>query len=266
VPKLLSEHGLKKSQLTVPKAALETVVREYTREAGVRWLQREIGTMCRKAARSIAEGRQDKVTVEPKVLEKMLGKPRFRYGLKGKSDEVGAATGLVYSEYGGDIITIEANLSQPFGEQPQIRLTGSLGDVMKESAMAAMTYIRANQRRINVEKEFRYDVHIHVPEGAVPKDGPSAGVTMLTAVVSAFTGRAVRRDYAMTGEITLRGRVLPVGGVREKVLAAHRAGIKHVILPAENMRDLDELPEGPKADLTFHPVKTADDVLKLALM
>ena len=266
VPKQLTEHGLKRSQVSLPKASLETIVREYTREAGVRWLQREIGTVCRKAARVIAEGREGKVNVDGKRLEKMLGKPRFRYGLKGKSDEVGAATGLVYSEYGGDIVTIEANLSQPFGEQPQIRLTGSLGEVMKESAMAAMTYIRANQRRINLEKEFKYDVHIHVPEGAVPKDGPSAGVTMLTAVVSAFTGKAVRRDVAMTGEITLRGKVLPVGGIREKVLAAHRAGIRHVIIPAENMRDLDDLPDGPKADLTFHPVKTAEDVLKLALV
>ncbi len=266
VPKQLQEHGLRKSQLTLPRSAIETVVREYTREAGVRWLQREIGTVCRKAARIIAEGRESKVSVDGKRLEKMLGKPRFRYGLKGKSDEVGTATGLVYSEYGGDIVTIEANLSAPYGEQPQVKLTGSLGDVMKESAMAAMTYIRANQRRLSPEKEFRYDVHIHVPEGAVPKDGPSAGVTMLTAVVSAYTGRAVRRDFAMTGEITLRGKVLPVGGVREKVLDAHRAGIKHVILPAENMRDLDDLPDGPKSELQFHPVKSGEEVLKLALV
>jgi ATP-dependent Lon protease len=266
VPKQLQEHGLKRNQITLPKSSIEKIIREYTREAGVRWLQREIGTVCRKVARRIAEGREKKVNVDRKVLEKMLGRPRFRYGLKGKADDVGAATGLVYSEYGGDIVTIESNLSQPFGEQPQIRLTGSLGDVMKESAMAAMTYIRANQRKINPKQEFRYDVHIHVPEGAVPKDGPSAGVTMLTAVVSAYTGRPVRRDFAMTGEITLRGKVLPVGGVREKVLAAHRAGIRHVILPIENARDLDDLPEGPRKDLEFHLVKSADEVLKLALV
>ncbi|MCH7944660.1 MAG: AAA family ATPase, partial [Armatimonadetes bacterium] len=265
VPKKLEEHGLKKSQLSIPKATIEMMVREYTREAGVRWLQREIATVCRKTARIIAEGKQEKVKVDRELAHKMLGKPRFRYGMKGKSDEVGAATGLVYSEYGGDIITIEANLSEPFGEQPEVRLTGSLGDVMKESALAAMTYVRANQNRINPERKFRYDLHIHVPEGAVPKDGPSAGVTMLTALVSAYTGKAVRRDVAMTGEMTLRGKVLPVGGIREKVLAAHRAGIKHVILPEENMRDLDELPEGPRSDLEFHPVKTAEDVLKLAL-
>ena len=265
VPKKLEEHGLKKSQLSIPKATIEMMVREYTREAGVRWLQREIATVCRKVARIIAEGNEEKVKVDRELAHKMLGKPRFRYGMKGKSDEVGAATGLVYSEYGGDIITIEANLSEPFGEQPQVRLTGSLGDVMKESALAAMTYVRANQNRINPERKFRYDLHIHVPEGAVPKDGPSAGVTMLTALVSAYTGRAVRRDFAMTGEVTLRGKVLPVGGIREKVLAAHRAGIKHVILPEENMRDLDELPEGPRSDLEFHPVKTAEDVLGLAL-
>lgn len=266
LPKQIVENGLKKTQLSLSKSSLETIVREYTREAGVRWLQREIGTVCRKTARQIAEGKKYKVGVDAKVIEKMLGKPRFRYGMKGKANEVGTATGLVYSEFGGDIVTIEANLSHPYGEQPQIRLTGSLGDVMKESAMAAMTYIRANQKRLCPSKEFRFDVHIHVPEGAVPKDGPSAGVTMLTAVVSAYTGRAIRRDFAMTGEITLRGKVLPVGGVREKVLAAHRAGIKHIILPDENMRDLDELPEGPRSELTFHSVKTADDVLKLALI
>lgn len=265
VPKQIVENGLKKSQITVPKESLETIVREYTREAGVRWLQREIGTVCRKAARQIAEGRASTIKVDKTALTKMLGKPSFRYGTKGKANEIGLATGLVYSEFGGDIITIEANLSQPFGEQPQMKLTGSLGEVMKESAMAALTYIRANQRKLSPDREFRYDVHIHVPEGAVPKDGPSAGVTMLTAVVSAYTGKAVRRNIAMTGEITLRGKVLPVGGVREKVLAAHRAGIRDVILPEENMRDLDELPEGPKKDLTFHAVKTADEVLKLAL-
>ena len=265
VGKQLSEHGLKRSQLSISKKTLETVIRQYTREAGVRSLQREIGTICRKVARMIAEGDAQRVKVDPKQLDKMLGKPLFRYGMKGRKDEIGAATGLVYSEYGGDIVTIEVNLSQPYGEQPQVRLTGSLGDVMKESALAALTYIRANQKSLHKDKEFRFDTHIHVPEGAVPKDGPSAGVTMLTAVVSAYTKRPVRCDLAMTGEITLRGNVLPVGGIREKVLAAHRAGIKHVVLPLDNMRDLDELPEGPRADLEFHPVKTAKDVLELAL-
>lgn len=264
VPKKLKEHGLGKSQLKVSKSTLEALVREYTREAGVRWLEREIATLCRKAARKIAEHDADCVNLDREVLVDMLGKPRFRYGIKGRKDEVGAATGLVYSEFGGDIVTIEVSLSAPFGDQPEVRLTGSLGDVMKESALAAMTYLRANQAKFG-KGEFRYDLHVHVPEGAVPKDGPSAGVTILTALVSAFSGRPVRREVAMTGEVTLRGRVLPVGGVREKVLAAHRAGIKHVVLPEENMRDLDDLPETVKRDVTFHPVSDAADALKVAL-
>ena len=265
IPKKLKEHGLAKGQLGLPKSALETLVREYTREAGVRALEREVATVCRKVARRIAEGDAVAVTVDREELSDMLGKPRFRYGIKGRKDEIGAATGLVYSEYGGDIITIEVSLSPPFGDQPQVRLTGSLGDVMKESALAAMTYLRANQSKYG-KGEFRYDLHVHVPEGAVPKDGPSAGVTILTALVSAFSGRAVRRDVAMTGEVTLRGKVLPVGGVREKVLSAHRAGIKHVVLPEENLRDVDDLPDVVKKDITFHPVTDAAEVLKIALI
>ncbi|MBS1715622.1 MAG: endopeptidase La [Armatimonadetes bacterium] len=265
LPKKMHEHGLDKGRLKVPRTTVEALVREYTREAGVRSLEREIATVCRKAARRIADGTDRSVDVDKDVLSAMLGKPKFRYGVKGRKDEVGAATGLVYSEYGGDIVTIEVSLSPPFGEQPQVRLTGSLGDVMKESALAAMTYLRANQGKYGTG-EFRYDLHVHVPEGAVPKDGPSAGVTILTALVSAFSGRPVRRDVAMTGEVTLRGKVLPVGGVREKVLAAHRAGIKHVVLPDENLRDLDDLPETVKKDVAFHPVAEAAEALRLALV
>ena len=265
VQKKLKEHGLSKNQAKIPKSTLESLVREYTREAGVRALEREIATVCRKVARRIAEDDVSTIEVDQTELSRMLGKPKFRYGIKGRKDEVGAATGLVYSEYGGDIVTIEVSLSTPYGEQPQVQLTGSLGDVMKESALAAMTYLRANQGKYG-KGEFRYDLHVHVPEGAVPKDGPSAGVTILTALVSAYSGRPVRRDVAMTGEVTLRGRVLPVGGVREKVLAAHRAGIKHVILPEENLRDLDDLPESVKKDITFHPVAEATEVLKIALV
>ncbi|MCW5936853.1 MAG: endopeptidase La [Fimbriimonadaceae bacterium] len=265
VPKKLVEHGLTKAQFKVPKATLEVLVREYTREAGVRGLEREIATICRKAARQIAEGETDCVHATPDQLGRLLGKPRYRYGVRGKRDEIGVATGLVYSEYGGDIVTIEVSLSTPFGDQPQVRLTGSLGDVMKESAYTAMTYLRANQERFSPDKEFRCDLHVHVPEGAVPKDGPSAGVTILTALVSAFTGKPVRRDVAMTGEVTLRGRVLPVGGVREKILAAHRAGIKKVVLPEENLRDLDDLPESVRKDIEFHPVATAEEALAIAL-
>lgn len=264
LPKKTLEHGLTKAQIKVPKASLETLVREYTREAGVRSLEREIATVCRKAARQIAEHTMESVSVDAAAIVDLLGKPRYRYGTKGRKDEIGAATGLVYSEYGGDIVTIEVSLSPPFGEQPQVQLTGSLGDVMKESALAAMTYLRSNQAKYG-SGEFRYDLHVHVPEGAVPKDGPSAGVTILTALVSAYSGKPVRRDVAMTGEVTLRGKVLPVGGVREKALAAHRAGIKHVILPEDNLRDIDDLPEGVRRDVTFYPVSEVTQVLSLAL-
>jgi ATP-dependent Lon protease len=265
IPKKLKEHGLKKSQLKIPEKTLEKLVREYTRESGVRSLEREIATLCRKAARRIAEGEQKTVTVGKENIDEMLGKPHFRYGLRGEQDEVGAATGLVYTEYGGDIVTIEVNLMEPVSDEPKVKLTGRLGDVMQESAHAAHTYLRARQSDFKKNGKFRHDIHIHVPEGAVPKDGPSAGVTMLTAMVSAFSGQPVRRDVAMTGEITLRGKVLPVGGIREKVLAAHRAGIGNVILPEENMRDLDDLPPEIRKRLSFHPATTVADVLKVAL-
>ncbi len=266
LPKKTKEHGLDKGQIKVSKQILQSIVRGYTREAGVRSLEREIATVCRKAARQIAEGATESVTVTKDTLGEALGKTRFRHGVRGERNEVGAVTGLVYSEYGGDIVTIEVSLTEPYGEEPEVQLTGSLGEVMKESARAATTYVRANQKRFNKEKAFHMDLHVHVPEGAVPKDGPSAGVTILTALVSAYSGRPVRRDVAMTGEITLRGKVLPVGGVREKVLAAHRAGIKHVILPEENQVDIDDLPEVARKDLTFHFAATADDVLKVALV
>jgi ATP-dependent Lon protease len=265
VPKAVREHGLRAQQLKLEAPALTALVREYTREAGVRSLERSIATVCRKAARQIAEHGATSVGVDRAVLEEMLGRARFRHGRKAAHDEIGTATGLVYSETGGDVVTIEVSLTPPFGDQPTVRLTGSLGDVMKESALAAATYLRANQRRYGRDRDFRSDLHVHVPEGAVPKDGPSAGVTILTALVSAFSERPVRRDVAMTGEITLRGRVLPVGGVREKVLAAHRAGIREVVLPAENAPDLDDLPETVRKALTFHYVREADEALKIAL-
>lgn len=266
IPRKIAEHGIKPANLKVPKTALRTIVRTYTREAGVRSLEREIATLCRKTARQIAESLTDKVTVDDATLHEFLGRPRYRYGSKEKRGEIGAATGLVYSEYGGDILTIEAVLSEPFGDQPDFRLTGSLGDVMKESALAAMSYVRANKKKFDANRDFRFDIHLHVPEGAVPKDGPSAGVTLITALVSAFTERPVRADLAMTGEITLRGKVLPVGGVREKVLAAHRAGIRTVILPRDNERNLDDLPANIREQLTVHLVDHVDEVLKIALV
>ncbi len=265
VPKKLVEHGLKKDQLTMSAFALKTIIREYTREAGVRSLEREIATLCRKAARFIAEGNTQQKTVNDKNLNEFLGRPRYRYGVKSPFGEVGIATGLVYSEYGGDIISIETNLTAPYGEQPTVRLTGSLGDVMKESAMAAMSFIRNNQAQFSSSEEFKYDIHIHVPAGAVPKDGPSAGVTLVTALASSFSNQPVRSDVAMTGEISLRGKVLPVGGIREKVLAAHRAGIRTIIIPFENDRDLDDLPKKVRDSLKIHLVNHVNEALKIAL-
>jgi ATP-dependent Lon protease len=264
IPKQLRENGLRADQLAFTEEALRHIIREYTREAGVRNLEREIATICRKVAREVAEGElaSEKVTLQN--VHKFLGPPKFRYGSAGKRDEVGAATGLVYTEQGGDIITVEAALLRGEGK---LILTGQLGDVMKESAQAALSYVRARARRLGVDDGFasRYDVHIHVPAGAVPKDGPSAGITMATALASALTGQPVRKDVAMTGEITLRGNVLPVGGVKEKVIAAHRAGIKTVILPKENEKDLHEIPANVRKKLRFVFVEHMDQVLEEAL-
>jgi len=265
VPRMRKEHGLADDQLRIPDRTLVEVCRHYTREAGVRALEREIATLCRKAARRIAEGKSKKVQVSPQKLDEWLGKPPFRYGARGERDEVGAATGMVFTEFGGDILTIEASLMPAFADLPEVRMTGSLGEVMRESALAAVTYVRTHEAELNPGEAFRYDVHVHVPQGAVPKDGPSAGVTIATALASAFTGRPVRRDVAMTGEITLRGKVLPVGGVRDKALAAHRAGIRHIVLPEENVRDLEELPESAHRDLRFHPVREIAEVFRIAL-
>lgn len=264
LPEKLREHGLNKTHLKVDPKSFETIVREYTRESGVRSLNREIATVCRKTARQIAEHNAKTITVTPDNLPEFLGRPKFRYGLKGKTNEIGIATGLVYSEYGGDIISIEVALSEPYAEQPTIRLTGSLGDVMKESAHAAMSYLRQHQAELS-DKDFRYDIHLHVPEGAVPKDGPSAGITILTALTSAYINRPIRSDITMTGEITLRGKVLPVGGIREKVLAAHRAGFRKIILPADNERDLDDIPETVQKQIEFTFVNDAQEVLNIAL-
>lgn len=265
VPKKLTEHGLQLRRVAIGEDSLKMLIRSYTREAGVRWLERELATLCRKAARQFAEGRKEPISLNPDLVLEMLGKPRFRYGQVADADEVGAATGMVFSEFGGDIITIEVSLMPPLGEQPTVKLTGSLGDVMKESAFAATTYVRSNQDSIGMRKPFHFDVHVHVPEGAVPKDGPSAGVAICTALVSAFTGTPVRRDVAMTGEITLRGKVLPVGGLRDKLIAAHRAGILSVVVPKDNERDLEDLPENVRAELQFHLVGRIEEVLAAAL-
>lgn len=265
VPRKLEEHGLTARHAKFPREVLRMVIRNYTREAGVRSLDREIATVCRKVARRVAEDHVKSVRITAAVIESMLGRARYRFGSPEERDELGTSTGLVYTEVGGELVTIEVSLMPPFGDQPELRMTGSLGDVMKESAQAAVTFVRAHAAQYGHGAEFRFDVHVHVPEGAVPKDGPSAGVTIAVALVSAFTGRPVRKDVAMTGEITLRGRVLAVGGIREKVLAAHRAGIRHVVLPDENLVDLDELPATVREGLRFHPVRTVDEALAVAL-
>ena len=264
IPKQLKANGLKPEQLKFTSEALRLVAREYTREAGVRNLEREIGTICRKVATEVARGNPMSERISRGNLHVYLGPPKFHFGVAEKEDEVGVATGLVYTEMGGDVVGVEATLMRGDGK---LVLTGQLGDVMKESAQAAFSYVRSRARRFGIDDEFyqKTDVHVHVPAGAVPKDGPSAGITMATALASAVTGRPVRRDVAMTGEITLRGRVLPIGGLKEKVLAAHRAGIRTVILPKENERDLQEIPGKVRKQMRLVLVAHMDEVLKEAL-
>jgi len=262
--KQLAEHGLKKSQLTVKADALEEVVRRYTREAGVRNLERVLGSLCRKAAKQIAMGEKKRVTVTKRNLDDFLGKPIYRYGQGELEDMIGAVTGLAYTAFGGDTLTIEVSLAPGKGK---LQLTGKLGDVMQESAQTAYSFVRANATSLGIEPNFyeTQDIHIHVPEGAVPKDGPSAGITLATALISALTKRPVRRDVGMTGEITLRGRVLPIGGLKEKSLAAHRAGLTTVLLPQDNTRDIDDISESVRAGMEFIPVATMEQVLEHAL-
>lgn len=266
VPKQIKENGLTKSLLVFHDSAVRKLIREYTREAGVRGLEREIASICRKVAREVAKGKSEKTTIRERDIREYLGHPRHRYGRAGEKDEIAVATGLVYTEFGGDIISIEVVLMR--GEKGNLTLTGQLGDVMQESGKAALTYVRSRAGLLGVDEDFyaKADLHIHVPEGAVPKDGPSAGVTIATAIASAITRRPIRKDIAMTGEITLRGRVLPVGGIKEKVLAAHRAGIHTVILPKENEKDLEDIPEDVRHEMKFHFVVHTDEVLKMALI
>ncbi|WP_100011971.1 endopeptidase La [Lentibacillus sediminis] len=264
LPKQLKENGLKKSNLQIRDEALLKLVRTYTREAGVRNLERQLATLCRKAAKLIIGEEKKRVIVTEKSLEELLGKPLYRYGMMEREDQVGAATGLAYTSAGGDTLSIEVS---HYPGKGKLTLTGKLGDVMQESAKAAFSYIRSRAEELNINPSFHeiYDIHIHVPEGATPKDGPSAGITMATALVSALTGRPVKKEVAMTGEITLRGRVLPIGGLKEKSLSAHRAGISTIIIPADNEKDIDDIPESVRAGLTFIKVNHLDQVLKHAL-
>lgn len=264
IPKQMKEHGLKPSRVEIDDEALHHIIREYTFEAGVRNLEREIATVMRKVARKVAEGRRTKTKVTAEKLADYLGPQKHYYGLAEEKDEPGVATGVAWTSAGGDLMTVEATLMEGRGN---LTLTGQLGDVMKESAQAALSYARSRAGQLGVESRFyeKYDIHLHLPAGSIPKDGPSAGITMATALISALTKRAARRDVAMTGEITLRGRVLPIGGVKEKVLAAHRAGIKTFILPKRNMKDLNDVPREVINELHFVPVERMDDVIAVAL-
>lgn len=265
LPKQIKEHGLSKSQLQVRDDAVQGVVRYYTREAGVRSLERQLASICRKTAKIIVSETKKRVVVTAKSLEDFLGKKRFRYGQAELEDQVGIATGLAYTTVGGDTLQIEVSLSKGKGK---LVLTGKLGDVMKESAQAAFSYVRSNAKELGIDENFheKFDIHIHVPEGAVPKDGPSAGITMTTALVSALTGVPIRREVGMTGEVTLRGRVLPIGGLKEKSLSAHRAGLTKIILPKDNEKDIDDIPESIREELSFVLVSHVDEVLKAALV
>ncbi|HEX5570550.1 MAG TPA: S16 family serine protease, partial [Ktedonobacterales bacterium] len=264
IPRQMSDAGLSETRIEIDDDAVRRIVREYTYEAGVRNLERELGAIMRRVARRVAEGRRHKAHVTAQRVPAYLGQQKHFPTEAEERDEVGVATGLAWTAAGGDLTTIEVMAVAGHGA---IMLTGRVGDVMKESAQAALTYIRARADTLGLAPDFyeRVDIHVHLPAASIPKDGPSAGVTMAIAMISALTGRETRRDVAMTGEITLRGRVLPVGGVKEKALAAHRAGVMTVILPRRNVKDLDELPEDVRAALTIIPVETMDEVLVNAL-
>jgi ATP-dependent Lon protease len=267
VPRQIRENGLRPDEIELERAALQTLVRDYTREAGVRTLEREIGRAARKVVTRIAEGTADKVIIDEKTLRELLGNPRYGYReeLAERTDLPGVATGLAWTAVGGEVLFVEA-ARMPGGKGFQY--TGQLGEVMQESARTALSYIRSKARDLGVDPEIfdKSDIHLHVPAGAVPKDGPSAGVTMAVALASLLTGRPVRSNVAMTGEITLRGQVLPVGGIKDKVLAAHRLGVDTVIIPKKNENDLEDLPDEVRDGLTFVLAEKVDDVLKAALV
>ncbi|MBI5822556.1 MAG: endopeptidase La [Chloroflexi bacterium] len=264
IPRQFEENGVEGLGLIFEPAALQRIIREYTYEAGVRGLEREISRICRKVARMKAEGKKFPASIAPEMIEKLLGPQQVFPSEAERTDEVGVATSLAWTESGGEIMPVEVAIIEGKGG---MQMTGQMGEVMQESGQAALTYIksRAAALKIDMEAFERLDIHIHMPEGGIPKDGPSAGITMATAIISALTGRPVHRHVGMTGEITLRGRVLPIGGVREKVLAAHRAGLKTVLLPEKNLKDLVELPKTAKSELKIIPVKHMDDVLSIAL-
>ena len=265
VPKQLKNHGLQRFQPSFSGDSLQQIIRDYTREAGVRSLEREIASVCRKLARkATTDGLKKGLKITPVLVNEFLGIPKFRETHYGRDNGVGSATGLAVTSVGGEILNIEVMIMEGSG---QLILTGQLGDVMQESAKAALTFARSRARLLNIARDFqkRFDIHIHVPEGAIPKDGPSAGITLASSLISALTGRPVVDNLAMTGEITLRGRVLSIGGVKEKVLAAHRAGITRVLLPDENRKDIPDIPANVMEKMEIHFVKSMDEVMAIAL-
>ncbi|QIB70676.1 endopeptidase La [Aminipila butyrica] len=265
VPKKIKEHGLKTTDISVSEATVRDLINYYTRESGVRNLEREIANLCRKVARKIVSNKEKSYRITPKNLESYLGKKRFRYDIIQGENEVGVTTGLAWTRVGGDTLFIETTCVPGTGK---LVLTGQLGEVMQESAKAGISYIRTVAKKLGIAEDFykTQDLHIHIPEGATPKDGPSAGVTMCTAIISTLTNTPVRKDIAMTGEITLRGKVLPVGGIREKVMAAHRAGITKILLPVDNERDIEDIPANIRKKLEFVLIKTIDEALEHALV
>lgn len=265
LPKQKKNHGLSEEQLVIDEDGLLRIIREYTRESGVRNLEQQIAALCRKAAKQIVSGEKENVVIQPDDIKDYLGASKYRYGMAELEDQIGTVTGLAWTEVGGDTLLIEVTVVPGTGK---LTLTGQLGDVMKESAQAAFSYTRSKAEELGLQPDFyeKIDIHIHIPEGAIPKDGPSAGITIATALISALTKRYVSKDVAMTGEITLRGRVLPIGGLKEKSLAAHRAGYKKILLPKDNERDLKEIPDSVRNDVEFVPVATMDQVLHHALV
>jgi ATP-dependent Lon protease len=265
LPKQKQEHGLEPEHLDVPELTLMKLIREYTRESGVRNLEQQLAALCRKTAKYIVSNEGTSIQITAEKLQELLGPTKFRYGTAEEQDQIGAVTGLAWTEVGGDTLVIEVTVLPGTGK---LTLTGQLGDVMKESAQAAFSYTRSKAAVLNIPVDFheKNDIHVHIPEGAIPKDGPSAGITMATALISALAQIPVSKHVAMTGEITLRGRVLPIGGLKEKSLAAHRAGIKIILIPKDNEKDLQDIPESVRNDITFYPVSHMDEVLGYALL
>jgi ATP-dependent Lon protease len=265
VPKVMENHALDKKEFEITDAAIYEVIRRYTREAGVRNLEREINSIARKAVKDLMMSKKKKIKITPEVVNQYLGVQKFKHGEAEREDQVGVVTGLAWTEVGGELLTIEALMMPGKG---RMTVTGNLKDVMKESISAASSYVRSRAPSIGVKPPVfdKKDIHVHVPEGATPKDGPSAGIAMVTAIVSVMTGIPVRKDVAMTGEITLRGRVLPIGGLKEKLLAALRGGIKKVLIPEENAKDLAEIPDTVTSGMEIIPVAMMDDALKHALV